>query len=666
MKHYIFLTSALILAACGAGSGGGGVGGGAGTHHSTTIDNPPTIHMQGFNGSTTVNSDNQQLTGMSSYTASYDTDEATSRAAMIAYVSEHLDDLDLSRSAIRGATRQSMTPRNRDTDPAFTNADVVITRMKQVLHDMTELSGDELTRYVNTYKKYVMQSLALYGETVSSNSTTEDLIDAFEHTGLNSDNIMAELDAFDADNFEITKERMENVILQNSGQEAYYKFKLDDNGKIVSVSLWENPKSEYGSFFSNDEIKIVDGEVVIGTASASDTFNLSKEGWFSRNNLSTDFTNTNYEYSYDLGSHGITTGVAQYITNLNKISFYSDRNDLSADEIKAKMIDALLARANQVLSTQNTCPGDEPCTTEQIATNETNIKNAFVAIVDAYLTIINAGTYETLENAQRIDSVVTMNGIGKDVTTGKEGDTRVGLKYSDIGFATLTETMKNSDGNTITDPESGLPMQQTMYSTYAGGYDTRRIADSAADTAVNNNLNGTTFTGTALVAVEKTIDNDDKSDILLRDNGATLAYTVAGNVATHTLTMNNLTDVDTSHEHSQWYDVVVTGKHDFGTGDESGLTFAFDGTDKDIDPNYQFLHINTTGTEIGVPLNGDVEALTDNYGIAGTASAQYYGDDATTPTEATSRFSFSERYHDNSTSSELAIYGAFGGLVDQE
>ena len=53
----------------------------------------------------------------------------------------------------------------------------------------------------------------------------------------------------------------------------------------------------------------------------------------------------------------------------------------------------------------------------------------------------------------------------------------------------------------------------------------------------------------------------------------------------------------------------------------------------------------------------------NDYRIRGDADPQYYGADSNAPTEATTRFSYSEEWHtnDNQQANEVAVYGVFGG-----
>ena len=102
MKKYVILTSLLALSACGGGSGGGGT---ASVPLSPVTPTPSTtpvaVSLQGFSGGQQVNTENAELTNMSSYANDYAafTDvngnpvaagEAGTKAGMIEYVNHYL------------------------------------------------------------------------------------------------------------------------------------------------------------------------------------------------------------------------------------------------------------------------------------------------------------------------------------------------------------------------------------------------------------------------------------------------------------------------------------------------------------------------------------------------------------------------------------------------
>lgn len=658
MKRYAILTSVLALAACGGGSGGGNGGSGS-THFSSAVNKLPPVTMQGFSGGNTVNANNTSLTNMSSYTATYATSESQAKQDMIDYVESKLGDLDLvNRSAIRGANRSSMSPRSGDSSD-FYNADVVLTRMKQVLHDMADLSGNDLTNYVNKYKKYVAQSLLLYGqieaEAVSSMTTT-DLINAFNDTGITSENVMSKLDDFDEDNFAIVKERMENIKLIDTGQDAYFKFKLDDNGKISSVSLWENPTTDYGTSWTTGtnrrRIIIATSGEQAGEAIYDTTSNIlnpfgndgdylnSDAGYLNRNGSGNAFTNTMYHYEFDLGEHNLASVISS--DEFSEVEIDS-ATVLDLAEAKEKLKNHIIEKVNKILHSQ---PNDDSDSLDGILA----VANYYIGLIDG-LTTSDIPAYNTFTQT------VTVYGEGKNVQ----------LKYSDFGYAKMVRQMGNQT--------------EQQYLTYAGGYDTRNMNSVESDLRLLED--GATFTGTALVTVEdKHKDrNDDDNDYiksaLYKDTTATLTYNVSGGTATHTLTMENLqaTEGDNITTNTKdWYTMVVSG-----TDENPVLSYQFDATDKNIASNYQFFGIDdgdivrdnsivaTDNSVVNIDkVNGTT--VNDNFALYGDATANYYGENPASPTEATSGFYVSERYHsdDNNVQHELAVYGAFGGQKSDE
>jgi hypothetical protein len=658
MKRYAILTSVLALAACGGGSGGGNGGSGS-THFSSAVNKLPPVTMQGFSGGNTVNANNTSLTNMSSYTATYATSESQAKQDMIDYVESKLGDLDLvNRSAIRGANRSSMSPRSGDSSD-FYNADVVLTRMKQVLHDMADLSGNDLTNYVNKYKKYVAQSLLLYGqieaEAVSSMTTT-DLINAFNDTGITSENVMSKLDDFDEDNFAIVKERMENIKLIDTGQDAYFKFKLDDNGKISSVSLWENPTTDYGTSWTTGtnrrRIIIATSGEQAGEAIYDTTSNIlnpfgndgdylnSDAGYLNRNGSGNAFTNTMYHYEFDFGEHNLASVISS--DEFSEVEIDS-ATVLDLAGAKEKLKNYIIEKVNKILHSQ---PNDDSDSLDGILA----VANYYIGLIDG-LTTSDIPAYNTFTQT------VTMYGEGKNVQ----------LKYSDFGYAKMVRQMGNQT--------------EQQYLTYAGGYDTRNMNSVESDLRLLED--GATFTGTALVTVEdkhKDRNNDDNDYIksaLYKDTTATLTYNVSGGTATHTLTMENLqaTEGDNITTNTKdWYTMVVSG-----TDENPVLSYQFDATDKNIASNYQFFGIDdgnivrdnsivaTDNSVVNIDkVNGTT--VNDNFALYGDATANYYGENPASPTEATSGFYVSERYHsdDNNVQHELAVYGAFGGQKSDE
>ena len=215
MKKLTILTSILALAACGGGGGGSSAPHGipqSPSTPSTPTSTTPEITVQGFSGGQTVNTNNANLTNMSSYVMRFGTDEDTTKQAMIDYVNTHLGS---SRGAL--LNRAASTRNTRDfTDQEFAAADAALTQMKQIIHDMvihSEESDAALTEYVTQYKTAVTTALKLADQPVTDESTVDELVAAFndfkDDLSLTSANLIAAMDAFDSSNFDFTKYRME-------------------------------------------------------------------------------------------------------------------------------------------------------------------------------------------------------------------------------------------------------------------------------------------------------------------------------------------------------------------------------------------------------------------------------------------------------------------------
>lgn len=686
MKRYFILTSVIALTACGGGSGGGipAVPSSPSTPSNPTT--PVTVTLQGFSGGTTVNSENAGLTNMASYTNTYATNAEASKAQMILYVNDHLGgstDL-LNRSA---STRKSTVRATRDE---FADADAAITQMKQVVYDIVNMGDDgtAIDAYVTEHKDAMVNALLLLGQTgVTSDMTNEQLMDKLgdardaiiadtsnDFSEITSANIMEVLDWFD-ERFGMTRERMDKVKLRDTGQDAHFKFALDDTGKITSVSLWENAIGEYGSAYTTgaNRARIYinnsgNAAYEMGTTVAnlnpfgtdSDPYMKSDEGDFYRNGDS--FANTVNFYKFTIG------GKEMEIVS---------QTPLTVAEIKAKLKDAVIEDINKVMHSQ---PGDSQSQDNVIAfTAQANalftaINNFDFPVTDGYVTV-----------TETVAQTATMNGLGKGF--GSDGSKK--LSYADFGYSTLTRT--TSEGS------------ESQHLTYAGGYDARRMDPADTENLLADN---STFTGTAVVTVE----DEDRLEVanpggsgthteksftsaLYRDNTAQLKYNIAGSTVTNTLTMANLKAVESSGDNpvatgKDWYTMVISKDEGSNTA-----TYTFDSTDKDIATIHQFYTVDNTGqirrnehdtvtvanqivktdisgNDINTTNNGT--NVGNNFALHGNLEANYYGENQHNPTEATAGFWMSERYHDgvggaaDTHKHELSVYGVFGGLKDQQ
>lgn len=647
MKKALILTSIFALAAC---SGGG--------HHHAPAgpDAPvrPAVTIQGFSGGTTVNANNADLTNMSSYTVDYATDENTSKQAMIDYVNSRLAGVrgNTSRAASlnRAATNRAGGITRVD-DTEFADADAAIAEMKSVLHDMVLMgdNADSLNRYVGRYREAVVRALLLANQSVATDASVADLVAAFntfkETNGTTADNVMAQLDHFDQEQFGISKTRMENdVKLRDTGMDAYFKFKLDDGGRIESISLWENPTDDYGSSWSNKKIVIDDnGDVVAVTSTDLNPFDAdylnSDAGDLIRDGNS--FTNTLNHYTFDLGEYADGGFLEDDIFSEVAISNVGER--LTLDQAKQKLKDYIIAKVNNKLHNQN--GGEIQADLDAAVVAMNHYMDAIDNLTADAVTAAFDGTFTQTAN---------MDGVGKDV----------GLKYSDFGYATMVTDM-------------GEHGTETQYLTYVGGYEHRRM-----DIDNNSLESGATFTGTGIVTVEdehkdkNNHSNDTFAAALYKDTGAQLVYTVDGGIATHTLTMNNLKAYQGASADSDWYKMEVSG-----TEGNPNVVMKFNADGKTIDDTYKFFKVTgssvsrdqdvvaTNGTAVSIDMTDGTAPdapYNNNYRLHGNASAEYYGQDPANPTEATAGFTMSERYHsnDNNVQHELSIYGAFGGQKD--
>lgn len=656
MKKSLVLTSLLALAACGGGSGGSG-GGSAGGNPAVPVNpvNPLTpatgMTMQSFTaGQGSVNANNAELTNMASYTTTYNGSSSV-ESEIKSYVNNLLGTSrgGLLKSGARAASNRVV----RDTDPEFAAADTKITNMKQVLYDMAHLSGAELTTYVTDNTDAVKEAFVLWtnnANTVSDETTVADLITAFGGFGLTEDNVMSQFDDFDINKFHFTKEYMDNVKLRDTGQDAYFKFDMDEGGAITTVSLWENPTSEYGTSYANNKIVIENGAVVVKTDTNLNPFDAdylnSDAGYLVRNG--TAFSNEMHHYEFDLGQHNLGSGAAIDEDEFEEVEIDSV-DVLTVETAKQKLKDYIIAKVNNKLHNQH---GGE---------SAENLES-FRAVADYYIERIDAIVDAALvagSDMGTFTQTATMHGIGKDV----------GLKYADFGYSKMVRT--SSEGT------------NSQYLTYVGGYDTRRMNNTPA----NNSLeNGATFTGTAIVTVEdhhknKTEHIDERKTALYKDTSATLTYNIVGDNARHTLAMNNLKATDgQASSNSDWYAMVVQG-----TENNPTMNVTFNAAGKTIDSDYQFFKadsegnitrneanniaavdriVNTTGTANGIDMfDGTTSSVETHHRLNGTASAEYYGANPANPTEATAGVWMDERYHsnDNNVQHELSVYGAFGG-----
>ena len=669
MKQYVILTSVLALAACGGGSGGGG----SSSHGGATVDIRPTITVEGFSAGTTVNANNTNLTNMSSYTVDYAGGENATKEAMVNYVTSHLGS---SRGLLsRAATRNSMQSRDGFTPEEFAAADAAIQEMKQIVYDMvvaSENSNAALRQYISQHKSYVINAMKLADIAVDDNATVDQIVTLFNTfkttNSVTSENILAFGDQFDTQ-FGIEKHRLNEVKLKDTGTDAFFKFTLDNTGRIASVDLMENPMAEYGTSWTAEGTHGHDVKIVInGEGNATSVYDqglnpfgndgeyrMGEAGVLNRTGNGNAFTNTLYHYDFS-GLFEAFSNSAVSEGDFADIEINSDKA-LTLAEAKQKLKDYIIKKVNMKMHNQH---GTNPEPDGAVA--------AFVEAAQHYITAINALT--EMPAVQTAAQTATMHGMGKDVQ----------LKYSDFGYSKL---------------QRAVPGEDPTYVTYVGGYDQRRMDNTPS----NNNLqNGATFTGTAVVTVEdhdnnKITHSETTNTALYRDNSATLTYNVVNpTTAKHTLTMGNLTAIDGTFDANKtdWYTVVVTG-----TQGSNDMQISFDADGKEttigentvstIDSRYQFFKADSEGNitrnqDDTIPVieqvvttngsfntidmvDGTTSTVEGHHRMNGSFDAEYYGQDATNPTEATAGFHMDERWadHDNNIQHEVSVYGAFGG-----
>lgn len=378
-------------------------------------------------------------------------------------------------------------------------------------------------------------------------------------------------------------------------------------------------EDSYIKFTLNEEGKIIsaakydrDGE----------GYSISEEGEFTRSGTGNSFgsAKTLYEWSYAVPSNILanvefedTDAVTHIMQNFYKPMTLDDDNpDLDPDDIK----EGILAKISDRL--------------ERVGLSA----NDFNAAYTAFETAVNAYTFGTPEE---LTAKLNVNGE------------KLGLKYADLGFAELV--VSNADGTKVL---------ERSFTPYVGGYDSRKVEDIAQTT---------TFTGTAIAGVDhkETHDGVETADgMLIRGNGV-LTMNQDG---TNKLVMTDFVGVDADHQGHKWYNLTVEttnaeavhGAPKFTVGNVAGVH-------EDFALSTEFS--NNGKIEVGFTEDdwaGDEHVISTGNANAGTryggmAEFNAYGPSADNPTEATSRFSFSEEEHwnNNADHREVAVYGAFGG-----
>ncbi|MBO7509521.1 MAG: hypothetical protein J6T57_04580 [Alphaproteobacteria bacterium] len=631
MKKAFILTSIFALAACSGGSGGSFHGG-----HSQQVnigEGRPAVLVQTFASESgeTVNTNNQNITGMASSAITFDgVTEDQVRDSITEYVETYLGGG--TRGFSNPETRAASNRTSRAVDPVFAAADAKIAQMKQVIYDMARAkstSDDALRQYIRTYRNAVAEALTLY--TQSAVSTSNDLFGIFYGLDIDRDNVRETLDAFEREHFGFTKEYMDQIRLQDAGDaNAYFKFNIDEGGTIQQIALFEGA-------------------------------NPNDYGWFTKttNENGNEFAKKLYSYKFALGqlptSGDFSSEQLAAFEWFNGITGKDDivnlilRNDNDNEHLtngakKAAMIQALNDEFDDLLAGQHDHDNDD---------NIECARAQYIEMINAAFSGLSDDATDSVvfgQNVMELSLTATIHGIGKDL----------GLKYSDFGYVDLKDLHQQADG-TIKETHT--------YAPYGGGYGTRNVEPGTTNA---------TYTGTAVAGVQwstKDVNgNKDGDGMLVTNENATLAFDAS--TGTSTLTMNNLQN----GAGEKWYNVTVSG--DFSGEHASDLTFTFSGanefTDPDsgeIDENYSFVSapeeiaFESEEWQVSDQVFKQTNAEDSTIDYRGSASVDYYGADGT-PTETGALFHFSEEQHyvpsgeTNEQHREVGIYGAFGGTRD--
>ena len=399
-----------------------------------------------------------------------------------------------------------------------------------------------------------------------------------------------------------TSYRLDDVNFKFGGEDSYINLEVDDNGQIVALSKYDR----------SDDF------------TSAPTYALSEEGRFVR--MASDgnqFSKSLFIYVVDLDSTGIANVAAEHFGD--GLEFMADTGDLGNADIKTKLKAKLRKDIDKIKASQ---PDHS---------NDTALENAYTA----YANQIDAAT--SFGTPEEVHATVTVAGVGASND----------LKYADLGFAEL-RVMDSTDTDEY----------EHTFSPYVGGY-------SVDGVKINPNTwnSAKTFTGVAIAGLDHKRSgfgdgNDVKEGVLVRQNNAQLTVNPDG---TSSLVMNNLRTSENEH----WYvvtvnksaagvpQVIISGTSDIAGSKQANAyelpggvgTFGFVADDWKA---YEQQYVKNTGTEgAGTRYSASVE--TDVYGTGGT------------DIEATSRFGFgNEVYSDGNTKhNEVAIYGAFGGKVDE-
>lgn len=605
MKKYFLLTSILMLAACGGGSGGGGAPVGPTQHYSTP---------------TTVRAANSAVTSMETFSSNADAIVATVSAAGI-----NLSDVNAISSARAGAHHRSAsaaTLASAYSETATTLQKRAMAELKNMYLIATDDDFFESASTLQLRNAYVLAGNDVAGFDASNRAAARAAIVGSDYA--------TRLDAMVEKNgpeylWRPKTDTLEGVKFRFGSEDSYVKFTLDEEGKIVSAGKWDR-----------------DGL----------TYSLSEEGEFTRSGTSNTFAKTLYVWSYEVDSSGLESALVDggHVPGANAEEKAANAHDMAQNIIEqfyepVKVMDDSNALELSTIKTRLLAK----------ITNRVNGANgyggayddAFEDAIDYYDDKVAALTAGNLPMAE-LDAKMNISGA------------QGGLKYADLGSAELIV-------------KRGNEVLEHSYTPYVGGYDSREANIGVGQTVK--------FKGTAIAGIDSKHTHGGQTTqdgMLVRDTNAELTMRGDGSAK---LVMNNLVGIDPEHSGQKWNKMTVetmdpTEEHgapkftvervngvptDFQmqTFDNTGkIEVAFLETQWDAGNNN---HVQSTG-----PLTKTIGGVVYNdvglrYG--GMAEFNTYGPSIDNPTEATSRYGFSEEqhYHSNADHDEVAIYGAFGG-----
>ena len=643
IKLITAIISAIVLGACTSGGGiNDGIGGGS------VPSQGPTYHAPSVNESLTVNSGNENITGMSSSTV---TNETEVRNAMIALVADKLGDDIYSADTLnslptRGATTRGGRP-GLSAEEKFFIANAKLMAMRNTLMEMA--AAEDLAAYIAENEAAVAEALLLFGQDIDLQNIDVDELLADFNTIISGTDIATAITQFEDDTLLYNRAMLDSVRFQDAGDaESYFKFHL--NGDVIDqVAMFEGDTvNDYGWFTKTDDAggnvfgKTLYGYLFelgnapggtqndpVGAAGYTDA-QLAAFRWFNSISGHDDINFLNFRNELDGSNLTNADKMAAMLTILNKeFAEFGGSQDQNQGEIGGLTVAQAIAIVQQYyIDLIYNAFGYDPENPD-----DWTGANGYTAVLNQAVTPLNL--------------TVTMHGLGKDL----------GLKYSDLGYAHMVDVHLNSNGTLKT---------ENTFAPYGGGYDERKV--DPGDVSAR-------YTGTAIAGVQwstKDVNgNKDGDGMLLTNQNATLDFNGATGVST--LTMNNLVN----DEGDKWYNVTVSG--DFSGDTPSGLTFTFDGTGKTTDENYDFVTnpatvefaSNEWQADAGVFKQGTTDDAGHDVDYRGSASVDYYGP-MDTPTEAGALFHFSEEQHyapdpENPSQEyhhEVGFYGAFGGTHD--